>query len=219
MTSLKVFVFDFAIAIPLFIYVLLVVSIFTRRLYSYLIGKGFRKNVVVYYNRKIIHISTGGFIALLVPILFKEPFTPFVFAIILAFITLYPHIKGKELEWFQTKDNVYEVNFCIAWGASILVLWLFLNNPWKSIIPALFISFGDAATGIVRNAVFGRRTKHWIGNLAMAAVTIPMGYFLAGFAGVVAAILATFVERFEFGYIDDNALIAITSTITLIALK
>jgi hypothetical protein len=38
-----------------------------------MIGKGFPKNVAIYYNRKFIHITTGGLIALLLPFLFKEP--------------------------------------------------------------------------------------------------------------------------------------------------
>lgn len=210
---------DLAIAIPLFIYVLLIVSIATKHLYNYMIGKGIKRNVAVYYNRKFIHISTGGVIAFLVPVIFREPFTPFTFALILAAITLYPHLKRKELEWFQTKDNAYEVNFCVAWGSSILVLWLLFNNPWKSIVPALFISIGDAVTGVVRNCIFGKRTKHWIGNIAMAIVTTPIGYILAGIPGIVAGVLATIAERFEFGYIDDNILITVVSTAALIALN
>lgn len=217
--DIKDFLWDFAIAIPLFIYVMLIVSIVTKRLYDYMVGRGVKRNVAVYYNRKIIHVSTGGVIALLVPMIFREPFTPFVFALILAVITLYPHLKGSELSWFQTKDNAYEVNFCIAWGSSILVLWLYFNNAWISILPALFISIGDAVTGVVRNAIFGKRTKHWVGNLAMAVTTIPIGYSLAGIPGAIAGALATIAERFEFGYIDDNILITIVSIAILIALK
>jgi len=217
--GLEVFIADFTLAIPLFLYVLFIVSFVTRRLYSFMINKGFAKNVAVYYNRKVIHIATGGFIAFLVPILFKEPFTPFIFSLILAIITLYPHIYKKELEWFQTKDNAYEVNFCIAWGSSIFILWLLLKDPWRSIIPALFISFGDAITGVTRNAIFGKRTKHWLGNIAMAIITIPIGYIIAGLPGLIAGIVSTIAEKFEFGIIDDNILITFTSTATLIAFK
>ncbi|MCC6057057.1 MAG: dolichol kinase, partial [Desulfurococcaceae archaeon] len=131
---------------------------------------------------------------------------------------LYPHISKKELEWFQTKDNAYEVNFCIAWGASILILWLALGDPWKAIVPALFISFGDAVTGVVRNAVFGKRTKHWLGNMAMACTVIPIGYMLTGIVGAIAGAIASAIERLEFGPIDDNILIALSSTTTLLLL-
>ena len=207
---------DVLVAIPLFIYVLIIVSVAARRVYRAMIERGFPKNVAVYYNRKLIHITTGGFIALMLPILFREPFAPFAFALILAFITLYPHISKKEFEWFQTRDNAYEVNFCIAWGATILILWLALGDPWRAVVPALFISFGDAITGVVRNAVFGRRTKHWLGNVAMAFVVIPVGYLLAGVVGVAAGAIATAVERIEFGLIDDNVLIAFSATAVLL---
>ena len=210
---------DVAKALPLFIYVMAIVTIVTRKLYSYMLRRGFPKNVAVYYNRKVIHMSAGGLVALLVPIVFKEPLTPFIFSLVLAILTLYPHIKRREFEWFQTKDNVYEVNFCVAWGTSIIILWLLLNNPWVSIVPALMISFGDAVTGIVRNAVFGRRTKHWVGNIAMAFVSIPLGYAFAGVPGAVAGAVSSAVERFEFGLVDDNILIAFTSTATLLIFK
>jgi cyanate permease len=183
-----------------------------------MINKGLPKNVAVYYNRKIIHITSGGLIAFLTPIIFAEPFTPFIFSIILAFITLYPHLTGNLLEWFQTKDNLYEVNFCIAWGSSVLILWIMFNNPWISILPALFISLGDAATGIVRNTLFRKRTKHWIGNIAMAAATALIGYIFAGISGVIAGVAASIIERFEYKIIDDNILIVLISTLTLLIL-
>jgi hypothetical protein len=217
--NLNIALRDVLIAIPLFIYVLIIVSVVTKHLYRVMIEKGIPRNVAIYYNRKIIHITTGGVVALILPVLFKEPFTPFAFALTLGFITLYPHISNKELEWFQVKDNAYEVNFCIAWGTTILILWLALGNPWKAIIPALFISFGDAVTGIVRNAMFGRRTKHWLGNIAMAFIVIPIGYLLAGIPGVVAGSIATVIERLEFGFIDDNILIAFSATATLLLLQ
>ena len=69
-------------------------------------------------------------------------------------------------------------------------------------------------------ALFKKRTKHPIGNVFMAAVCIPLGYFLAGFGGiaiggVIAAIVASTMERYEFGPIDDNILITISSSIVL----
>jgi dolichol kinase len=216
MISLEYVLRDTLLAIPLFIYVLIIVSVVTKKLYNLMTSKGLPHNVAVYYNRKVIHISTGGLIALLVPILFKEPLVPFIFASILGFTTLYPHLKHRELDWFQTRNNMYEVNFCFAWGASILILWLVLGDPWKAVIPALLISFGDAVTGIVRNALFGRRTKHWVGNVAMATLCIPMCVALAGAGGGITAAVASFVERFEANPIDDNLLISATATVLLI---
>ncbi|MCC6016259.1 MAG: dolichol kinase [Desulfurococcaceae archaeon] len=199
---------DIVKAIPLFIYILLLVYMLTKKLYFVMVSKGLRHNVAVYFNRKIIHILSGGVIALLVPYLFKEPFVPMVFAYILAIATYLPHKKRQILNWFQTEDNMYEVNFCIAWGTTIALLWILTNNPWISILPALAISFGDAVTGIVRNIVFGYRTKHWIGNIAMAILMIPIGYSIAGAAGALSMVVASAIERIEVNPVDDNLLIS-----------
>ena len=58
----------------------------------------------------------------------------------------------------------------------------------------------------------------------MLMVCIPIGYYFASVAvvpiplwGVVAAIIASLVERFEFGAIDDNVLITVSVTLILIA--
>jgi dolichol kinase len=199
---------DIVKAIPLFIYILLLVYMLTKKLYFVMVSKGLRHNVAVYFNRKIIHILSGGVVALLVPYLFKEPFVPMVFAYILAIATYLPHKKRQILNWFQTEDNMYEVNFCIAWGTTIALLWILTNNPWISILPALAISFGDAVTGIVRNIVFGYRTKHWIGNIAMAILMIPIGYSIAGVAEALSMVVASAIERIEVNPVDDNLLIS-----------
>lgn len=206
---------DALIAIPLFIYIIILVFIATKRLYSLMVSRGIRHNVAVYFNRKVIHMLTGGLVAIFVPILFREPFIPMLFAYILAILTYLPHRSGKILTWFQTDDNMYEVNFCIAWGTSIAILWLLTDNPWISILPALAISIGDAVTGIVRNVVFGYRTKHWLGNIAMAVTMIPIGYIFSGLIGAVTMAVASAIERIERNPIDDNILIAFTATVII----
>jgi dolichol kinase len=49
----------------------------------------------------------------------------------------------------------------------------------------------------------------------MAIVCLPVGFLYAGFYGLLAAIVAVIVERFEIGPVDDNILIAFTSTAIL----
>jgi hypothetical protein len=56
----------------------------------------------------------------------------------------------------------------------------------------------------------------------MVGVCIPIGYYFANAAnpsiplwGVIAAIVASFFERYEFGRIDDNILVAGSATILL----
>ncbi len=192
------------------------VLMLTKKLYDIMRKRGLPHNVAVYYNRKVIHVLAGGVAALLTPILFTSPLIPFLLGLALAILTYIPHKTGKLMYWFQVEDNMYEVNFCLMWSFAILVLWLIFRNPWLAIVPISFMAFGDAATGVVRNYLFGRRTKHWAGNIAMLLVCLPIGFFYAGLAGVVAAIVASIVERFEFNPIDDNVLITLSSMLVLL---
>jgi hypothetical protein len=109
------------------------------------------------------------------------------------------------------------------WGLSIAILWILFNDPFLAVIPSLFMSFGDAVTGFVRNALYKKRTKGLVGNVFMFIVCVFIGYYFGGLArnpiilwGVLAAILASFVERFEFGSVDDNVLITVSTMIVLI---
>ncbi|MGC8557304.1 dolichol kinase [Fervidicoccus sp.] len=217
--SIDVFIRDLAVAIPLAIYVFLLICYVTRKTYDAMIRRGVKERKAVYYNRKIIHIFVGGVVSAFIPFIFKEPFTPFLFAVLLGSFLLYKHKSRKKYYWFQVDENKYEVNFAFAWGFSILILWLYLGNPFVAMLPPMLISFGDGITGIVRNLLFGKRTKHWAGNLAMAALMIPIGYIYAGYWGVIASVVASFVERYEYNPLDDNILIVLSSSIILIIAK
>lgn len=205
-------------AIIMFVYVLGIVY-GTKYVYNFLRSRDLSHYVAAYYNRKIIHIFAGGVITLLFPVFFTAVSIPLILVSVIALITYLPHRMDKLLYWFQVKENMYEVNFVIAWGAAIGLAWFLFGDPIYGVIPAAFMSFGDAVTGIVRNAIFKRRTKHWIGNVAMVLVCIPIGYYYASLAGVAAAFVASIAERFEFNPIDDNILITFTSLITLILLR
>ena len=206
--------FEITIASILFAYILAIVYI-TKYVYRILIKRKLPKNVVIYYNRKIIHIAAGGIVALLVPYIFSSPLIPLIFALVLAVLNYLPHKTGRLLYWYQVEENMYEVNFCLAWGLMLTILWLVTGSSKIAILPPLFIAFGDAITGIVRNTIFKRRTKHWIGNIAMAVVTTLLGFIYAGYCGVFAALVASFIERFVFNPIDDNVLISLSTAIIL----
>ena len=194
----------------------------TKRFYNYMLKKEFKKNVAVYYNRKIIHIFAGGIVVLTVPFLFNNPWFPLFSGLILAIFMYYLHRTGHIFYWFQTEDNLNDVSFCFMWGLAIFILWYIFNDPWIAIIPPAFIAFGDGITGIVRNIAFKERRKHIIGNIYMMGVCIPIGYYFAHAGnpsiplwGVIAAIVASLFERYEFGMIDDNVLITGSATIIL----
>ncbi|MEM1583224.1 MAG: dolichol kinase [Nitrososphaerota archaeon] len=210
-------VFEIGVTVVLFAWVVFLVTLLTKKTYLYMRGIGLPENVAVYYNRKIIHILAGGLVAVIIPYVFSTPLLPLVMAFLLGVFTYIPHKTGKLMYWFQVEKNMYEVSFCIMWGLIIAVGWVISNgNYWVGILPVLFMSVGDAVTGLVRNTLFKKRTKSWWGNLAMAMVSIPMGAIL-GIAGVIAGALASLVEHFEYHPIDDNITVPLTS-FTVLAL-
>ena len=202
-------------AVVLAAYVLAVIYV-TKHFYNIMRSWGLPHNVAVYYNRKIIHVAAGGVVAVLTPALFTSPIIPSVAAFAMAAL-LYAARRVRLMEWFQTPDNMYEVNFNVAWGLSLLALWILLGDPWLAVLPALFISLGDAITGAVRNMLFARRTKHIAGNIAMALVVVPMGYAAAGDVGAIIGLIASLTERLELGPIDDNIIVALVASAGLIA--
>ena len=124
----------------------------------------------------------------------------------------------------QTEQNVNDATFALMLGTSVYLIWEYTNEPWLAILPSLYMAFGDGVTGIIRNKLFKKRTKSAWGNLGMAIVCLPLGFFIGNSVdpsipvwGLISASVASFVERYEFGVIDDNILIVIASSIVIIA--
>lgn len=207
---------EVSLAIVLFIWIMILAGFLTRLFYEALTKRGVEAHVAVYYNRKIIHMLAGGLVALLVPFYFKTPLVPFMLAMALAALNYIPHKTGRLFYWYQTPENMYEVHFCIMWGICLAAGWLLTGNPWFGVLPIIFMSFGDAITGIVRNAMFRKRTKSWWGNLAMAVVTIPVGALVFGVVGAGIAALCSFIEHYEFGVIDDNVTVPLAALVILL---
>ncbi len=214
--------------IILSVYVLFIVLLVTRRLYTIMRNRGLKREQAVYYNRKFVHIFAGGVPALLVPLVFTNSIYPLFCGMVLTVFTLFSHRSGHMLYWFQTKRDLNDVTFCFMWGVTIFVLWEVLGNPWIAVIPPAFMAIGDGVTGIIRSFVFERRTKHFIGNIWMAAFCVPIGLYLSYIAensngidgmvfwGVVAAFAASVVERYELGPLDDNVLITVSASLVLL---
>ena len=205
--------------------VVYVVAVFfvTRSTYRLMKKRGIYETVAVYYNRKILHMATGGIIALLVPLLFDSWIYPLATGLALTLITILARLKGQSMDFMQIKENWNDTKFILMWGLSIAILWILFNDPFLAIIPALFMSFGDAVTGLVRNALYKERSKKPIGNVFMLIVCVVIGYYFASIAvnpipiwGIIAAVAASIVERFEIGPIDDNILITVTTMFFLI---
>jgi dolichol kinase len=62
---------------------------------------------------------------------------------------------------------------------------------------------------------YKEEAKHWIGNIAMLITVTPLAYYYFGIPGLITAIVASIVEKFEYKWIDDNLLIPSASLIIL----
>ena len=203
------------------IYVM-VILFATKIPYDMMITRGVEDIRAVYYNRKIVHMMAGGVGSLCVPVLFVDYWYPLVCGILLTIFTYAAHASGTRMFWFQTDQNQNDVKFTLMWWTSITMIWVLVGDPWLAIVPSLFMAFGDGVTGVVRNAVIKKRSKSPIGNVFMFIVSAPLGYIVAGMGdpsipvwGLISAAIATFVERYEFGPIDDNILITVFATAVL----
>jgi dolichol kinase len=213
--------FDILLSGLLVVYTSLILYL-TKYIYLYGEKRGLESKDIIYYNRKFVHIFAGGVVALFVP-LYQSPFYPLIAGFLLAGVTYLSHEKGDKLYWFQNKKDFNDVSFCLMWGISIFLLWILFDNPFLAILPALFMAFGDGVTGIIRNAFFGERSKHYIGNVFMGITCIPIGYIFGSLGqlaigGMLAGLISSVIERYELGAIDDNILISISSSIILIVI-
>jgi phytol kinase len=209
-------------ALGLTAYVLAVLFL-TRIPYHAMVSRGMEPVRAVYYNRKIVHMLAGGVGSLTVPMVFVDPWYPLVCGLLLTLLTFAAHATGVRFYWFQTSENRNDVKFALMWALSVSCLWWLLGNPWLAILPALYMAFGDGVTGIARNLLVRRRSKSPIGNLFMLMVCAPLGWIIGGMAeppipvwGLISALAATWVERYEIGPIDDNVLITVTASAVLL---
>jgi dolichol kinase len=209
-------------AIGLSLYVLVILFL-TRIPYQAMVARGMEPIRAVYYNRKIVHMLAGGVGSLLVPLVFEDLWYPLVCGLLLMLLTWVAHASGLRFYWFQTAENRNDVKFALMWALSVALLWWLLGNPWLAILPALYMAFGDGVTGIARNLLIRRRSKSPIGSLFMLIVCAPMGWIIGGLAqpaipewGLISAIVATWVERYEIGPIDDNVLITVAASAVLL---
>ncbi|ALL00332.1 Dolichol kinase [Pyrodictium delaneyi] len=190
---------DLLRALPLAAWVLFVVHGLSR--WSYLWARSrWGEGVGVYFARKVIHMAAGGFVALLVPFLFREPWTPLILGLILAAYVYIPRRMGRLMTWFQDPSNISEVYYCVSWGLAAFLAWPF--DVRIAVFPLFLMSFGDGVTGIIRGIRQRRRVKSWDGTVGFLAVSLPVGLIVFGAAGGLAALAAALAEKS--GLIDDN---------------
>ena len=165
-----------------------------------------------YVSRKSIHLWVGVVI-LVIPFLLKDPVVVGILCLLLTTFTMIPHMRKKELPWFQFKENFGEVYFAALTTLLLTASWHY--DIWLAVTALLFMAWGDGVTGIVRNYVYKRRYKGIAGTYAMIAVSVPVGFIVYGWShgwangwiGVVGALVASYVEKLE--VMDDNVSIPV----------
>tara|TARA_Y100001935_G_C17093636_1_gene402416 strand:+ start:7 stop:681 length:675 start_codon:yes stop_codon:yes gene_type:complete len=191
--------------------------------YDYLRAQGSEHMVAVYYNRKVAHMLAGGVPIIASPMVFDDPVWVLIGGILGSIALAATHVLDKRLWWMQTEQNMNDATFALMLGISVYFIWVYTDQPWLAILPSLFMAFGDGVTGIIRNKMFKKRTKSAWGNVGMAALCLPLGYYVGTLSdpqipiwGLISGLVASIVERYEFGPIDDNVLIVVFSTIVLL---
>ena len=190
----------------LIIWNLLVLHVFSRFFYNY--TRRFEGVPAEYVGRKVVHVLGGGVTTLFIPVFYPGSY----WVVVLAAFVLAGYVEFRRrwnpMHWFQIEENAYEVHFAIAYGG-ILAVGVLLGNVWIGLIPMLFMSFGDSATGLVRAFTQKRHRKSWDGTIAMFGVCTVIGYSRLGWYGIPLAMAASLVERIP--GIDDNITIPILS--------
>jgi phytol kinase len=188
----------------LLVWNLFVIHYLAKWVYNYV--KHYKDIPAAYVGRKIVHIFGGGITAILIPIFYQGYYelvtiSAFGLAAYLLFRRRY-----RPLNWFQIKENMYEVHFAFAYG-TILMIGVLLQNLMIGLIPLYFMSFGDSATGLIRAVTQKRHVKSWEGSLAMFIICSIIGYTLLGMYGILIGAIATLVEKIP--GIDDNITVPI----------
>lgn len=184
--SLADIIWDLPITLILFGIIMLTVFL-TRKL----------KNVWV--NRKFIHLSSAPAVLAYMYVL-NEPYIFFSFAVFFTLLLLVPHLKSKELNWFQVEHNFGEVFYCVSFGVLSIAFWD-LNRLFAGVV-MLFMAIGDSVTGMIRSRFVNERKKHWTGTVGMFFTCLAIGLSTFGFRGFLYALVAT-VSEYQ-PWIDDN---------------
>lgn len=178
-------------------------------------------------NRKIIHFSTiPAVLAYLY--LFNEVYVWTVASLGFFLFTLIPHLRNKEMNWFQIKGNFGEVYYCLIYFIVGSALF-YINRP-LAVTALLLTAIGDGITGIIRFFLFEKREKAIslytstnpdvrkacktvVGTIAFIATSLPIAIILLGAVkGTIITLISAIAEKQHL--IDDNLAIPATTLIT-----
>ncbi|MGB9630536.1 MAG: hypothetical protein ACP5KE_02495 [Candidatus Methanodesulfokora sp.] len=188
--------FDLMLALVLFIIIIFTVML-TRKFSN------------PWVNRKIIHLSSVPAVISYMYI-FTEPYVFFLFSVFFTIMLIIPHIKNREMGWFQLKKNYGEVYYTASFAALSLLLWG-LDRILAG-LSMLFMAVGDSATGLVRSRILKERGKHISGSIAMFILCSAIGYYFYGIKGVLLSVVATLAEYQP--WVDDNISVPLLTALT-----
>jgi len=192
----------------LFAWMLAVIHVFSRWVFNWV--RKFPGVPAEYVGRKVVHSLGGGLVTLLIPLFFEGYYwVVVVSAFLLAGYVAFRR-RWRMMYWFQVKENAYEVHFALAYGV-VLLVGVLLGNVWIGLIPMLFMSFGDSATGLVRACTQRKHVKSWDGTIAMFGVCALFGLWKLGWYGVPLAVGASLVERVP--GVDDNVTVPVLTAV------
>ena len=175
-----------------------------------------------YISRKIGH-GVGGMGLLLLVYFFQEPWWPLVltggFTLLLGGARLIRPNTFRGVGGTGRSHALAEVWFPLASTISILVGWVWLNNPKLAIVPCLYMAWGDMVTGLIRSKVYGREVKGNWGSLGMLITCLLVGaLFTPYWVAVVGAVVATLAEKYSGlsrTWVDDNWTIIVSSLLMM----
>ncbi len=156
-------------------------------------------------NRKLIHLSIVPAILMfywgLIPAKIFSG-TAFLFGA----TQLWPHLKRRELSWYQIEHNYGEVFFAFSASAIPLVL---PAEYATALLLAMAVS--DGVTGIIRHYYFRKHgfnvklKKHWTGSVGYFITAIIIAFLFLDIGIIGKMVWAGILTLTEYqGWVDDN---------------
>lgn len=198
---------------------LLVVLIVLTSLY--LANLAYDAGLQHWVSRKIAHLG-GGFAFIMCPFLFQEPWWPLIlsagFTVLLVAARVLRPGTFRGTGGSGRPGAVAEVNFPLAGAISILVIWVWLGEPYLAILPPAFMGLGDAITGLLRSRRSRVENKGWGGSGGMLVTCLLLASLASPlWIGGIAAAVATVAERVTPAsrYIDDNLTLTLSAVLVI----